>query len=125
MAPAGSEPPETLSVGDVCAQVRGLLRTGLPGMWVTGEIQRARHSRSGHLYFELVEKGAGDQVVAKLEGVIWRRDHQLVARELRGSGQKIEDGLEIRCWAEVDGPSRTEIVLAVPASEPEAEEVSR
>ena len=102
MASAGSEPRDTFSVGQVCAEVRDLLRRRMSGFWVAGEIQRARPSRNGHLYFELVEKGAGDEVVAKLEGVLWRRDHQLVARELRRSGQKIADGLEIRCWAEVD-----------------------
>ena len=74
----------------------------MAGFWVSGEIQRARPSRNGHLYFELVEKGTGDEVLAKLEAVLWRRDHQLVARELRGSGQRLVDGLEIRCWAEVD-----------------------
>lgn len=82
--------------------MRALLRGRMAGFWVSGEIQRARPSRNGHLYFELVEKGDGDEVLAKLEAVLWRRDHQLVARELRGSGQRLADGLEIRCRAEVD-----------------------
>ena len=38
-----------------------------------------RESARGHLYFELVEKGAGDEVLAKLDCVLWRTDHQRVA----------------------------------------------
>ena len=102
MAPDAGEARETFSVGEVCVEIRALLRGRMGGFWVSGEIQRARPSRNGHLYFELVEKGAGDEVLAKLEAVLWRRDHQTVARELRGSGQRLGDGVEIRCWAEVD-----------------------
>ena len=38
-----------------------------PQVWVVGEIQRLRTSSAGHLYFELVEKGAGDAIVGKLD----------------------------------------------------------
>jgi len=61
-----------------------------------------RRSQRGHLYLELIEKGSGDQVVGKLEAVIWRRDFQAVSKELAESGQQIEEGQQIRCWCEVD-----------------------
>jgi exodeoxyribonuclease VII large subunit len=91
----------TYSVSELCAEVRKALRAAAP-RWVVGEVQRVRRSRAGHLYLELIEKGQGDQVVGKLEAVIWRRDLQQVERNLRASGQEITDGLEIRCCGDLD-----------------------
>ncbi len=71
-------------------------------MWVAGEVQRVKRHASGHLYFELVEKGEGDEIVGKMEAVLWRRDHQQVRRVLARSGQEIAEGLEIRCRGGVD-----------------------
>ncbi len=93
---------DTYSVGELCEELRELLTRALPGVWVAGETQRVRKSQRGHLYLELIEKGAGDRVVGKLEAVIWRRDLQAVNRELAKSEQKIEEGQQIRCWCEVD-----------------------
>lgn len=91
----------TYSVSEVCAEIRAALRAA-PARWVAGEVQRIRRSRAGHLYFELIEKGDGDQVVGKLEGVVWRRDLQGVERELESSDQELREGLEIRCRGEID-----------------------
>jgi exodeoxyribonuclease VII large subunit len=69
---------------------------------VVGELQRVRRSQRGHLYFELVEKGQGDEIVGKLEAVIWRRDLRTVERRLGNGRQELGEGLEIRCFGEVD-----------------------
>jgi exodeoxyribonuclease VII large subunit len=61
-----------------------------------------RQSQRGHLYFELIEKGAEDQIVGKLEAVIWRRDYLALAKDLAESGQEIADGHQIRCWCDLD-----------------------
>jgi exodeoxyribonuclease VII large subunit len=74
----------------------------LPSVWVAGEIQRVRRSRNGHLYFELVEKGKADQIIGKLEGVVWRRDLERIERSLREFEQSLVDGIETRCRCEVD-----------------------
>ncbi len=71
-------------------------------MWVAGEIQRLRPGRNGHLFFELVEKGEGDAVVGRLEGVLWRTDHLAVRRALASAGQSLAEGLQARCWAHLD-----------------------
>jgi len=91
----------TYSVSELCTEVRELVRSG-PPRWVVGEVQRCRRSRVGHLYFELVEKGVEDDVVGKLEGVIWRRDLHAIERRLREVGQEIGDGLEMRCRGDID-----------------------
>ncbi len=71
-------------------------------LWVVGEVQRARATQRGHLYFELVEKGDGDTVVGKIDAVLWRTDHTRVARALRKEGQQIEAGQQIRCRGQID-----------------------
>ncbi len=79
-----------------------------------GEVQRLRPSRQGHLYFELVEKGRGDQIVGKLDAVLWRTDHQRVRHQLAQSSQEIAESLQIRCWGRVDfyGPAgRLQLVV--------------
>ena len=71
-------------------------------IWVSGEVQRLRPSRRGHQYFELIEKGAGDEVVAKLEAVAWRRDFERIRRSLAADGQELAEGHEIRCRCDLD-----------------------
>ena len=91
----------TYSVSELCSEVRQLVRAA-PPRWVVGEVQRCRRSRAGHLYLELVEKGDGDDVVGKLESVIWRRDLPRIERRLLEVGQEITDGLEMRCRGDID-----------------------
>ncbi|MCP4200517.1 MAG: exodeoxyribonuclease VII large subunit, partial [bacterium] len=82
--------------------MRAALRARLPTAWLTGEVQRLRRSGRGHLYFELVEKGRRDDVLAKLEAVIWRSDLEAIERDLAENSQSLVDGVEIRCRAQVD-----------------------
>lgn len=82
--------------------MRELLGEAYYSLWVAGEAQRVRAHRRGHLYFELVEKGEGDEIVGKLEAVIWRKDLERVRRTLAGSGLEIADGVQIRCRANLD-----------------------
>lgn len=68
---------------------------------MAGEAQRVRPSARGHLYFELVEKGERDEIIGKLDAVIWKSDLQRVRRMLSAGGQ-IADGMQIRCRASLD-----------------------
>jgi exodeoxyribonuclease VII large subunit len=65
-------------------------------------VQRIRQHRSGHLYFELIEKGEGDRIVGRLEAVIWRKDLARVKRVLGRAGLEIVEGQQMRCRANLD-----------------------
>ncbi len=93
---------ETYAVSDLCEEVKTFLTSAFASLWVAGEVQRVKESARGHLYFELVEKGAGDEIVAKLDCVVWRTEHQRVRRLLAESGQAIAEGLTMRCRGGVD-----------------------
>ena len=67
-----------------------------------GEIQRFKAHPSGHQYFELVEKGDRDAIVGKLDAVIWRGDYARLRAALERAGERLADGLKIRCLAAVD-----------------------
>jgi exodeoxyribonuclease VII large subunit len=95
-----SEP--TYSVSQLCGEVRDFLAEAFSSLWVVGEVQRVRSSQRGHLYFELVEKGGRDEIVGKLEAVIWNADHQRVRRLLAASGQQIAEGQQVRCRGSLD-----------------------
>lgn len=97
----------TYRVSELCEEIRDFLNVSFAGLWVSGEIQRLRHSPRGHVYFELVEKDEGDGVKAKLDAVLWRSDATRIERILRRAGQKLEEGQEIRCMGGVDfyGPA--------------------
>jgi exodeoxyribonuclease VII large subunit len=92
---------ETYTVSRLGAEVRDFLGEAFRGVWVAGEVQRPT-LRGGHLYFDLVEKGAGDKIVGKLEAVLWRSDAERLRRVLASTGQAIADGLAIRCRADLD-----------------------
>ncbi|MCZ6727633.1 MAG: exodeoxyribonuclease VII large subunit [Acidobacteria bacterium] len=99
--PVGSS-GSTFTVSQLCGDVRDLLSEALGQFWVTGEVQRVRPNRNGHLFFELIEKGAADEIVAKLEGVIWRRDYREIQRALADADQEIAEGQQMRCRATLD-----------------------
>src|SRR5581483_3981355 len=92
----------TYTVAELGDEIRAFLGEAFPGVWVSGEVQRLRPSRNGHLYFELVEKGQGDQIVGKLDAVIWRTDLQRLKKELQTTGQELVEGIEVRCLAGVE-----------------------
>lgn len=71
-------------------------------MWVTGELARTKAHANGHLYFDLVEKGDGDRIVGTLSAVLWRNDAARVTRELARSGQRLAEGLAVRCRVSLD-----------------------
>ena len=92
----------TYSVSALCAEIQAFVAEAFNSVWVVGEVQRVRLSSRGHLYLELIEKGRGDQIVGRLEAVIWRGDYQRVRLQLERSGQQLRDGLEIRCRGNLD-----------------------
>ena len=99
---AGSLFAPTYSVSQLGAEIRELLRVALPAIWVAGEVQRLRPTQRGHVYFELVEKGEDDAIVGKLDAVVWKNDYLRLRPLLERQGQRLADGLEIRCQVGVD-----------------------
>ena len=95
-------PAATYSVSDLCGEIADLLGEAFPLVWVTGEVQRARPSQRGHLYFELVEKGRDDSIVAKLDAVLWRADHERVRSLLARHNQALREGTEVRVRGSID-----------------------
>lgn len=72
---------------------------------MVGEIQRFRPSAAGHQYFDLVEKGEGgarDQIVGVLSAVIWKGEFLRLRPVLERAGERLADGLRIRCRVSVD-----------------------
>jgi exodeoxyribonuclease VII large subunit len=92
----------TFSVSELGGAIQTLLRRNFPAVWVSGELQRLNLRPNGHRYFELVEKGEGDQVVGKLDAVVWKGDWQRIAPVLVRHGQALAEGLALRCRVTVD-----------------------
>lgn len=85
-----------LSVGELTEQLKELVETGFPSVWVSGEISNCSRPQSGHYYFTLKD----DQ--AQIRAVVWRS----TASRLRFD---LEDGLEVVCQGglEIYGPRGT------------------
>jgi exodeoxyribonuclease VII large subunit len=95
-------PPDTYRVSQLGHELQRFVSEAFAALWVGGEVQRPRAARSGHLYFELVEKGPDDEIVGKLDAVLWRRDHLRVRAALRRVGASIEEGSSLRCFGSLD-----------------------
>lgn len=92
----------TYSVSALCEEVREIVRRAPGEVWVAGEIQRLKEGRGGHLYFELVEKGETDEIVGRLDAVLWRTRHAMVRRLLARTSQRLVEGSQVRCRARFD-----------------------
>jgi exodeoxyribonuclease VII large subunit len=89
-------------VSQLCGEIRELLAEAFASVWVAGEVQRIKQGTRGHVYFELVEKGGDDAIVGKLDAVIWSADFQRVKRMLAATGQRLAEGVQIRCRGNLD-----------------------
>jgi exodeoxyribonuclease VII large subunit len=78
------EPParKILSVSELTANLREVLETAFPEIWVEGELSNARVWQTGHLYFTLKDRSA------QIKGVMFRS-------ALRYLKFKPEDGLHV------------------------------
>ena len=92
----------TYTVSQLCGEIRDLLGEVFPAVWVVGEVARCKQGTRGHVYFELIEKGEHDSIVGKLDAVIWNADFQRVKRMLAATGQRLADGVQIRCRGNLD-----------------------
>ncbi len=112
----GSElPAGTYTVSQFAWEMKGLLGDAYPSVWIAGEVQRLRTAARGQLYFELIEKGRGDRVQAKLDCVVWTDDRPRVEAALREAGVELEEGVVLRCAGRPDfwpGGGRFQFVVA-------------
>jgi exodeoxyribonuclease VII large subunit len=95
--------PESLSIADVYARVRGALSGAFPDeVWVTGEIRSMRESK-GHHFFELADAGApsGRGVAPQLDVACWARQWPSIARALATAGVELEVGRVVRVRGQV------------------------
>ncbi len=85
------EPAEkcVLSVSQLTAQIKDLLESSFPTVWVNGEISNLARPGSGHVYLTLKDDRA------QIRGAIWRN----AASRLRFD---LSDGLEVVCRGHVD-----------------------
>ncbi len=59
-----------VSVSQLTRDIKSLLETAFPSVWVQGEISNLKHHSSGHLYFSLKDKDA------QISCVMWRSRNQ-------------------------------------------------
>ena len=70
-------------------------KTGNADFWVKAEIAKVTHSRSGHVYFDLVEEHNGSRKAA-IKAMLWRNTFEQVKEDLgEYYTSVIKDGSEI------------------------------
>lgn len=95
---------QTLGVDELLTELRSLLDEAVPdALWVQGEIRGLTRSRPGHLYFDLVEPGAGDRRgEARLPVALFASDRRRVEAALAEAGATpLADGLHVRVQGRV------------------------
>lgn len=60
------DPQHVYSVAEITREIKVLLETTIPVVWVEGEISNLKFHSSGHLYFSLKDKDS------QINGVMWR-----------------------------------------------------
>ena len=54
----GEQQREILTISQLTYQIKALIETGLPVVWLTGEISNFKHHTSGHFYFSLKDENS-------------------------------------------------------------------
>ena len=117
---------QTLTVGELAQVLRWTLDETFPsGVWVTGEIDSLSRARSGHVYFDLVERPEhaepGAPPEASMSVVLFRDDKERVNKTIKRHGNAIRmaDGLRVRIQGMLDFyPRRGQLQLRMTAIDP-------
>ena len=117
---------QTLTVGELAQVLRWALDEAFPsGVWVSGEIDSLRRARSGHVYFDLVERSErvepGAPPQASVSVVLFRDDKERVNATIKRHGNAIRmaDGLRVRIQGMLDFyPRRGQLQLRMIAIDP-------
>jgi exodeoxyribonuclease VII large subunit len=94
---AGAGGRRDYTVSELGADVDAFVGEAFRDLWVVGSVARLRRHSNGHWYFELTEKGPRDQVIGRLDAVVWARDRWRVEAALGQSRVELADGIEARC----------------------------
>ena len=84
--------------------IRQVLALNLPdALWVSCELSQVSRSK-GHYYLSLVEKGAADEeICARAEGIIWRKQYLKLQRKLgRDLPKLLQAGTQVLLQVRVD-----------------------
>ena len=117
---------QTLTVGELAQVLRWMLDEAFPsGVWVAGEIDSIARARSGHVYFDLVERPEnaepGAPPEASVSVVLFRDDKERVNQTIKRHGNAIRmaDGLRVRIQGMLDFyPRRGQLQLRMIAIDP-------
>ena len=94
--------PMALSLSELGALIQESIETMLPDTyWVCAEIA-SMSERSGHLYLELVEKGARETLIAKQRATCWSHVQTLLRAYFeQETGRYLATGMKVRLEVEV------------------------
>jgi exodeoxyribonuclease VII large subunit len=83
------EPDKIFSISEITQQIKGLLESAFPRIWVEGEVSNFHRHHSGHFYLTLKDQASS------LRAVMFRSDAAKVAFDM-------EDGLQIVCRGRIN-----------------------
>lgn len=87
-------------------------------IWIAAEIAQADSSR-GHFYLDLVQKGAGDELVAQGQAVLWASDYRRLRAAIGGDLDAVlREGLEVKMQVRVDFHERYGLKLIIADLDP-------
>ena len=117
---------QTLTVGELAQVLRWTLDEAFAsGVWVAGEIDSITRPRSGHVYFNLVERSEraepGAAPEASVNVVLFRDDKDRVNATIKRHGNAIRmaDGVKVRIQGMLDFyPRRGQLQLRMTAIDP-------
>ncbi|MCY4068635.1 MAG: exodeoxyribonuclease VII large subunit [Acidimicrobiaceae bacterium] len=96
-------------MSELAATLRQSLDEAFPsGVWVAGEINGISRARSGHVYFDLLERpaspAAGKAPLASLSVTLFRSDKERVNQAIKrhGNAIRMDDGVTVRIGGMLD-----------------------
>ena len=115
---AAGQPNGTWSVSGLAAAVGETIQRAFPSeVWVRGEIIGYSPAASGHIYFNLIEPGTGnDRRGARMRVALFKGRQRGVNRDLAAAGGlTLDDGIEVRIRAEVEyyaGSGQVQLIMS-------------
>ena len=80
------EDPEVLSVSALTSQIKGMLESSFPTVWVEGEVSNLARPQSGHIYLTLKDE------TAQIRAAIWRSTANRLRFDLQDGMQVVGQG---------------------------------
>lgn len=105
------------TLAEFLSRIGRLINSNIKSSWIVAEIARVNEDKSGHFWFELVERRESE-LIAKADAVVWAYNRRVVENFKDTTGIPIQEGMKILFYGKASFHERHGFKLIIEQIDP-------